>query len=41
LPPYLDRVHFAAVRENASRVSVHHVSMTDHLAAAPAASYDR
>jgi S-adenosylmethionine-diacylglycerol 3-amino-3-carboxypropyl transferase len=41
LPPYLDRAHFAAVRENASRVSVHHVSMTDHLAAAPAASYDR
>ncbi len=41
LPPYLDRANFDAVRDHASRVSVHHVSLTDHLAAAPAESLDR
>ena len=41
LPPYLDPANFALVRENASRVSVHHASFTDHLAAAPANSLDR
>jgi S-adenosylmethionine-diacylglycerol 3-amino-3-carboxypropyl transferase len=41
LPPYLDRANFAAMRENASRVSIHHVSLTDHLAGSPAGSYDR
>jgi S-adenosylmethionine-diacylglycerol 3-amino-3-carboxypropyl transferase len=41
LPPYLDPAHFEAVRENASRVSVQHVSMTVHLAANEAESYDR
>lgn len=41
LPPYLDRANFDAVRRNASRASVHHVSMTAHLAAADAGSYDR
>ncbi len=41
LPPYLDPANFALVRQNASRVSVHHASFTDHLAAAPANSFDR
>ncbi len=41
LPPYLDPKNFALVRENASRVSVHHTSLTTHLAAAPANSFDR
>ncbi|WP_088347031.1 MULTISPECIES: DUF3419 family protein [Rhodomicrobium] len=41
LPPYLDRANFDALRKNASRVSVHHVSLTEHLAAAPAQSMDR
>jgi S-adenosylmethionine-diacylglycerol 3-amino-3-carboxypropyl transferase len=41
LPPYLNRANFDAVRRNARRVEVHHVSMTAHLAASPAASYDR
>ncbi len=41
LPPYLDPANFALVRENASRVSVHHASFTDHLAAAPSQSFDR
>jgi len=41
LPPYLDRANFDALRENASRASVHHISMTTHLAAAPAESFDR
>jgi S-adenosylmethionine-diacylglycerol 3-amino-3-carboxypropyl transferase len=41
LPPYLDPANFALVLKNASRVSVHHTSFTDHLAAAPAYSFDR
>ena len=41
LPPYLQRGHFETLRGNAERVSVHHASLTDHLAALPAASMDR
>jgi S-adenosylmethionine-diacylglycerol 3-amino-3-carboxypropyl transferase len=41
LPPYLDPANFKLVRENASRVSVHHASFTDHLAAAQSESFDR
>jgi S-adenosylmethionine-diacylglycerol 3-amino-3-carboxypropyl transferase len=41
LPPYLDPANFALVRRNASRVSVHHASFTEHLAASPANSFDR
>lgn len=41
LPPYLDAGNFDALRRNVPRVSVHHASMTAHLADAPAASFDR
>jgi len=41
LPPYLQPAHFEALRSHAGRVSVHHASLTDHLAALPAASMDR
>ncbi len=41
LPPYLNPVNFAPVRENASRVAVHHASLTAHLASAPSESFDR
>lgn len=41
LPPYLDPKNFALVRKNASRVSVHHASLTAYLASAPDASLDR
>jgi S-adenosylmethionine-diacylglycerol 3-amino-3-carboxypropyl transferase len=41
LPPYLDPANFALIRKNASQVSVHHASFTEHLAAAPANSFDR
>jgi S-adenosylmethionine-diacylglycerol 3-amino-3-carboxypropyl transferase len=41
LPPYLEPANFALIRKNASRVSVHHASFTDHLAASPANSFDR
>lgn len=41
LPPYLERANFETVRGLSSRVSVHHASMTDHLAGLPAASMDR
>ncbi|MGF1621609.1 MAG: DUF3419 family protein [Rhodomicrobiaceae bacterium] len=41
LPPYLDRANFSRIRENASRVSIHHASFTSHLAASPAESLDR
>ena len=41
VPPYLEKKHFETVRDNAGRVSVHHASLTDHLAALPAASMDR
>ncbi len=41
LPPYLNPLNFALVRENASRVSVHHASLTAYLASAPSGSLDR
>ncbi len=41
LPPYLQPGSFETLRANASRVRVHHASMTDRLAALPAASMDR
>lgn len=41
LPPYLQRAQFETVRANASRVSVHYASLTDHLASLPPASMDR
>lgn len=41
LPPYLDPANFALIRKNSSRVSVHHASLTGHLAAVPANSFDR
>ncbi len=41
LPPYLDHANFDALRANTGRVSVHHASLTDHLAASPAGSLDR
>lgn len=41
LPPYLDPKNFLLVRENASRVSVHHASLTAYLASAPDESLDR
>jgi S-adenosylmethionine-diacylglycerol 3-amino-3-carboxypropyl transferase len=41
LPPYLDPANFALVRENASRVSVHHASFTAYLAGALSESFDR
>lgn len=41
VPPYLDEGNFDTVKRNASRVSVRHVSLTDHLAGSPDASIDR
>jgi S-adenosylmethionine-diacylglycerol 3-amino-3-carboxypropyl transferase len=41
LPPYLERAHFDTLRANVDRVSVHHSSLTGHLANLPAASMDR
>ena len=41
LPPYLRRGNFAAVRARAGRLSVENVSVTELLAAKPAASVDR
>ena len=41
LPPYLDAANFDVLRRNVPRVSVHHASMTAHLADALAASFDR
>lgn len=41
LPPYLDRANFDAVRQNASRASIHHVSLTEHLAKSPDNSFNR
>jgi len=41
LPPYLDPLNFALVRENASRVSVHHASLTAYLGSCPGGSLDR
>ena len=41
LPPYLHRTNFETLRRNVARVDVHHASMTSHLAAAPAGSFDR
>lgn len=40
LPPYLQEAHFRTVRERADRVKVVHGSLTEHLAAAPAAGFD-
>jgi S-adenosylmethionine-diacylglycerol 3-amino-3-carboxypropyl transferase len=40
LPPYLDAAHFETLRATADRVRFIQSSMTDLLAAAPAASYD-
>ncbi|MDX2158243.1 MAG: DUF3419 family protein [Hyphomicrobiaceae bacterium] len=41
VPPYLDPTNFAAVRDRADRVDVHHVSFTDLLVKQPDASLDR
>ena len=41
LPPYLQAAHYAAVRGRAGRVTMLHANMTDMLAAADAASFDR
>ncbi|RYD44542.1 MAG: DUF3419 family protein [Sphingomonadales bacterium] len=41
LPPYLQADHYAAVRARAERVTMLHANMTDMLAAADAASFDR
>ncbi len=41
LPPYLQERHFDAVRARANRVTVRHISMTDHLAGADDTSHDR
>ncbi len=41
LPPYLQAVHYAAVKTRAERVTMLHANMTDMLAAADAASFDR
>lgn len=41
LPPYLKPENFAALKENLSRASVHHVSFTDYLAGSPDACVDR
>ena len=40
LPPYLQEGHFRTVRERADRGKVIHGSLTEHLAAAPAAGFD-
>lgn len=41
LPPYLQAGHYAAVKARAERVTMLHANMTDMLAAAEAASFDR
>ena len=41
LPPYLVRANFKAVRANAGRVAVRHMSFTDFLVTAPHTSLDR
>ncbi|MGO4437758.1 DUF3419 family protein [Rhizobium sp. RAF56] len=41
LPTYLRPEHYPAIRANAGRVTVHHASFTELLAAEPAASRDR
>lgn len=41
LPPYLQAAHYAAVKARAGRVTMLHANMTDMLAAADAASFDR
>ena len=41
LPPYLQRDNFEAVRRNANRVAVRHISVTDHLHGCENASVDR
>lgn len=41
LPLYLDPANFALVRENASRVRVHHASITAYLAESSEKSFDR
>ncbi len=41
LPPYLQEANFEAVRSRADRVSVCHISMTEHLVASADASHDR
>lgn len=41
LPTYLQERHYAAIRETASRVTVHHANFTELLAGKPAASVDR
>lgn len=41
LPPYLQIAHYEAVRARAGRVTMLHANMTDMLAAADAASFDR
>lgn len=41
LPPYLQAGHYAAVKARAERVTMLHANMTDMLAAADAASFDR
>jgi S-adenosylmethionine-diacylglycerol 3-amino-3-carboxypropyl transferase len=41
LPPYLERANFDMLRDSVDRVSVHHISLTGHLAALPPASMDR
>jgi S-adenosylmethionine-diacylglycerol 3-amino-3-carboxypropyl transferase len=41
LPPYLERANFEAIRDHASRVSIHHASLADHLGASPDKSLDR
>jgi S-adenosylmethionine-diacylglycerol 3-amino-3-carboxypropyl transferase len=41
LPPYLERTNFEAIRDHASRVSIHHASLADHLGASPDKSLNR
>lgn len=41
LPPYLQAANYAAVKDRAARVTMLHANMTDMLAAAAAASFDR
>ena len=41
LPRYLDAAHFPAIRANAGRAGVHHVSFTELLTGKPAGSVDR
>ncbi len=41
LPPYLSAGNFKKIRENTSRVSIHHASLTSYLSGLPARSMDR